>query len=454
MVRSRVRRGLGANASLLRGLNNGRTLLIFRGEVSLLRPIVRFISVRTYRFVSILIIGTRVRHFLIRTHTLTFKTSVNLNGLFHPLLNDNQHVLLLRRLGMLRGPLMNRGMIKEHVGRATLCLSALVQTVRCFICHVLQRVLSQHLSHGVVFLGRHLCLPRSRNVFVFAREHSNSFMGKGPPIKGRFIRVGRIRVPRPLAAKTDSLQEIRQRVVENKFFVERSNSKARRPLTMVTRLPNVNVVGRGRPLALLRNNNGALFRSFIILFQCGRLICRSFSVIILMAIRFRTICGLTRLTIRTSVRVTFLTRLLRGFFMVPLTNACRQNGRGCLLALVVPIGRTSSLFLNVFRRFLSQGVEVDGSYANVRRARVVMCLYHDPRNETKVLIYHFLFSKGCQTRSYGLVRVQTLRPSRRVANMYKGNLGMSPLPFNRSNVRYREQFATSTRSNCRHRTIP
>ncbi len=163
--------------------------------------------------------------------------------------------------------------------------------------------------------------------------------------------------------------------------MNRSHLKARRALTMIPRNSHVNVRRRSLSITLLRNDNRAKTRAFIIALLRARLICRGLGAIILVAIRLRTLHRLPSFSIRASVRVTFATSAFRGFLVVSLTIARGKHRRVGTAPLMVPCSGVCSLFFNVARRLLAQRVEVNLSYANVGRARRIMSFHDNTRHK-------------------------------------------------------------------------
>lgn len=174
--------------------------------------------------------------------------------------------------------------------------------------------------------------------------------------------------------------------------MERAHRKIRRPTTRVTRFIYLNVRRRCRSITLLRHSTRTFFRATFIQFQGSRLVSRSLSAIRLVPIRLRTVGCLFRLAICPSVRVTFLSRLLRGFLVVSFAIASGQNGRVNLLPFVLIRGRFRHLLFNMFRRLLTTRVQVDLSHPYVGRARGIVGLNDHPRYKSQVLIYYFLLS--------------------------------------------------------------
>lgn len=253
--------------------------------------------------------------------------------------------------------------------------------MRGLISNVLQRIFSQYFRHHFVFLRRNNGLPRGRTILNFPRQYSNASNGKRLAIKGRLIGVGLTSRPRPFTLEAYPLQQVRKGIIQHQFPVKRPHRKARRPFTMVTRTVHLHVRCRRRSIALARNDNRTILRTYIVLIHRRRLICRRLRVIILVTIRLRTKRSFTCLAIRACMRVTFLTRLLRRLLMVPLATTRRQDGSVGTFSFMVLRSGIRCLFLNVLRRLLTKRVEVDFSYANVRRAGMVVGLYHYARHK-------------------------------------------------------------------------
>lgn len=100
-----------------------------------------FTSIRVHRFISVFVVGARIRNFFVRTDAFAFKAGDYFYGLFYPFLYHDQDIFLLWRLGVLRRPFMDSGVVEEDASRQTLSFCAVVKAVRRFFGYVVQRFL-------------------------------------------------------------------------------------------------------------------------------------------------------------------------------------------------------------------------------------------------------------------------------------------------------------------------
>ncbi len=329
-------------------------------------------------------------------------------------------------------------------------------TVRRNIRNLFKRIFSKNVREGTVIINRPLVVRLNSNTPIFMTPPANlsdPIASKRNKIKSSTLQIRKRRGTRANTLKTNARKIIRKRRPKEWFFrtspIIKTNVIAKRnPLFTIRR------VRHRRATKRTNNNFRQINRPTNSILPSSRAICRSFSNIFFILFRISKFRRIMRSTIRPCPYVTKFTNLLRLLRVLTFTSPSSKNRRVSTNTLQRYRRTISSFIRHLLTSLPSTRQTIKCASTNMRRPRVIGRFHRHTRNKTKIFKYNFLISKSNKKRTLSVIRVQLIRLPRRLTNMTKRTLRVTALPLNMSNIRNREKFTQTKRTNRRSRLIP